>query len=333
MEVNVMYSFEEFKEEFKNSVREVTEEKGMMLTDFREEKVIKNNGVELVALVPQVVDIFGEKMSAVPNFYLHEEYKNYRENIIVGMADGAFFDMEKEKITSSFDSVPKKNSLDFFTNPGALKNRIFIKLVNGEKNKDIIEVSPTRKFNDLLVTYRVLVDNNNDGLSSALLSNQMAKITGLTEEELYDVALKNTKEIFGVSVCSLSEMLSEKFGMSVPDQGDDLLWFMSNEMGINGASTMLFTDEIDKVAEKFDSDIYIIPSSIHELLVLPVNSEFEPKELEFMVREVNGSVVTEQEILSDHLYKFDRKTREVTLCNDDLSMNKDLSNDNQRKGR
>ncbi len=199
-----------------------------------------------------------------------------------------------------------------------MKDRIILRLVNGEKNRDILTRCPHRFITDLAVTYRVLAGKNEDGISTFLVSNGLMEKWNINEQQLYELACENTRYLFPPVVEKLRDMMKNSFGIelshvleSVEEEEDFELYILTNDMKINGASAMIYSNALEWLSKKINSDFYIIPSSIHELLLLSMDTYITPKKLQSMIRDVNQHIVLEEEILSDNLYIFSRKDKKI----------------------
>ena len=164
------------------------------------------------------------------------------------------------------------------------------------------------------------------GLSSTVINNNLAKSLGMGEEELFKAAAENTRRILPPAVRSMNEVMREMFladGMP-PSMADlmigemppqETLWIISNDRGISGAVSMLYEDKLHKLAENVESDLYILPSSVHEVIAVSVEMG-EPEELAQMVAEINMDQVSLEERLSNQVYHYDKDLRKITLATD-----------------
>ena len=85
------------------------------------------------------------------------------------------------------------------------------------------------------------------------------------------------------------------------------MWVLTNELGIYGATAMLYDGVLEEAGEKWEQNFYIIPSSVHELILLL--EEWDMEQLDLMIKEVNEREVKDDEILSDHAYLYDVKEK------------------------
>ena len=94
------------------------------------------------------------------------------------------------------------------------------------------------------------------------------------------------------------------------------MYILTNDSGINGAASLLYDGVIDEFAERFAADVIVIPSSVHEVLLVPLKEEYDVSESNMLVKEVNNTIVDEEETLADNVYIYRRKNRIFTLTLD-----------------
>ncbi len=150
------------------------------------------------------------------------------------------------------------------------------------------------------------------------------KVWGVTADEIHELAMKNTREILPITIQSMNELMKEMFGKDgMPDEIADLMFqempmnqqmfVISNKSKVNGAASMFYEDALADLADKVGTDLYILPSSVHEVIAVSTDMG-TPESLAEMVQEVNGGQVAAEEQLSDHVYKFDSKARTFLLA-------------------
>lgn len=246
-----------------------------------------------------------------PTIYINDIFEEYqRTNDYEGALKNAANMMAQAMDTAS-EVIPEINM-------DQASDNIVFQLVNTEQNKSMLENIPNRNFHDLSIIYRWIVKLDSDGCQSVMMTNDLAEKMGMDEDQLYRCAIKNTKRMLPPVIKSMNEVL---MGMC-PELADALaeeippersMWIITNSIGINGASSIVYSDELQKLAEKFDSDIYILPSSIHEAIAVST-AMGDPYELAEMVHDINMGQVRLEERLSNQVYRFDRESGKISLA-------------------
>ena len=185
---------------------------------------------------------------------------------------------------------------------------------------------PHREFQDLSIIYRWVVKLDESGINSTVIHNNLAEKLGMNEEQLFKAAVENTRRLLPPTIKSMNDVIREMFvsdGMppEMVDQmigempADKTMWIISNDRGINGAGSMLYEDNLHKLAMDLETDLYLLPSSVHECIAVSVNMG-DPYELAEMVSEINMGQVALEERLSNQVYHYDKDARRLTLATD-----------------
>lgn len=90
------------------------------------------------------------------------------------------------------------------------------------------------------------------------------------------------------------------------------MYVLTTESGNLGASALFYPDVQDKAADLMGSGYYVLPSSVHECILVPDTAGHNEKDLCAMVREANRSVVEPKDVLSDNVYHFDKDSRQLS---------------------
>lgn len=270
--------------------------------------VIKNNGCEMDGLV-----IMEKGKDIAPTIYLDSFYELYTngENIksIIRQIEIVY---EQNKNNVTFDV----NILKHFD---TIKDKIVYKVVNYRSNEKLLEQVPHKRILDLAVVFYCLLDNEYGRSATALIYNNNLKNWNVTIDDVYKAALKNTPDLLHSKISSMSALF-EKCGVNVDGEEVDLkdyvpsdMYVLTNESKLNGAACILYENVLYDFAQKLGADLYILPSSVHEVILLPKLSMFEKDELVNMVKEVNTEGVAADEVLSDHVYEYNRTERLITM--------------------
>lgn len=190
-----------------------------------------------------------------------------------------------------------------------IKSGVYRKIVNYEKNADRLPFYVHRRFLDLAELCYVRVEVNEKGWGSAEVTLKLLETWGIEPEELERQAERNL-EAEGYEILPVEEILP---GMSCCSG----LYLIQNQRRELGAAVMTRPGRMKALLEKLGSSVYVFPSSIHELLVLPDDGNQDVKDLRELVREVNRTAVTPEEFLSDQVYYCHLETGEIELCQEE----------------
>lgn len=250
-----------------------------------------------------------------PTLYVNHMYEFYQKS-------GDFDATMKEfaaSMEAAFETLPPLSH----TEQNSSKEHIVFQFINAEQNKALLEKVPHRIFYDLAIIYRWIMEIHDDGIVSAIITDSMAENLGFGETQLYKLAVYNTKRLFPPMIKHIGTILPELFlkddGLS--DILDDLedpfsespMYIISNERGINGAIYMLYEEQLYRLAEQLEDNLYILPSSIHEVIAIPKASN-DPNMLAEIVTEINMTQLNLTERLSNQVYYYDKATRNLTLA-------------------
>ena len=260
-------------------------------------------------------------MNISPTIYVNHMYEDYvsTDNLNATLeraAEGFMKAMEqKESINVSE-----------LTNADCAQDKIVYQLINTEQNREMLANMPHREFKDLSVIYRMAVKINGEGIASTPIHNGFAETLGFSEDQLFKLAAENTKRLLPPVIKSMNDVMKDIFakdgmpmdmvelmiGEMPPEQQ---MYVISNNKGINGAVSMLYEDGLHELAEKLGSDLYIMPSSVHEVIAVSTDMG-NPNELAAMVAEINMDQVALDERLSNQVYHYDKDLRKVSLATD-----------------
>jgi hypothetical protein len=270
-------------------------------------RVIKNNSRQLDSLV-----LYSGELTASPNFYMQEYYQRYRQGKDVSEL--------AEEIYSTWNGT---TGAFFLESPDmsydTCRNFVFYRLVNRERNRELLEEIPFIPVFDLAVIFYYLVKSGDEGIQSIRINHNIMKLWGADTTDLLEMATQNTPRLFPAIYKPLVDVI-EGFGIPLPDvtwsTEEVQPYMLSNEKGINGASVWLYPGQLEEIARIHEDNYYILPSSIHELLIMPQGGEYSSRQesqLLEMVYRANRECVDKEEYLSDNIYYYDRKKKAIKI--------------------
>lgn len=267
-------------------------------------KVRKNNGLTL-----QAVEILEPGMLVCPSIYLNHLLDRITSGeISVNEAVQEIIEIYKENKDN-----PKCYDMLCWMDKSVILEKVVYQLINEEKNREQLCDMPYQKFLDLAVVYRVIVGENPYGTASFMVTNAICEKYDISKAELNLAARQNTEKK-GFKVQTIASIIAEITG--VPEGVGEVevpMWVFSNTQRFNGAAVMLYGGYFGRLAESMKSDLYVLPSSIHEVIAVPVDG-MDSYELKAMVGEVNSCEVTVDEVLSENVYRYSRKDNKISIA-------------------
>ena len=200
------------------------------------------------------------------------------------------------------------------------KSQLFCRLVSKERNKDLLTRIPYTDFLDLAIIYTYLYAQNEYGMQSIKITNDILNKWQISIDKLHEIAFANTLSMFPVHIgrmCDIIKNLCEDKTFEPEEEWTDRLFeqdvrndmlVMTNQVATNGAMTMAYPGTLKQIADALGSNL---PSSIHEVIILKEHPQIVTEELRKMVYEINRNEVSEEEFLSDNVYYYDAKMDKI----------------------
>lgn len=172
-----------------------------------------------------------------------------------------------------------------------------------------------RDYMNIKIYYKLLFPLSDSQTGAVKVTIQLLERWGITEKVLQEAAMGNMKKD-GYQIRDIRAVCQEMFGETVDSSVVDWeadMYVLSNKRKVEGAAGLLFTELIGEFAEKRKSDLYLLPSSTHELILIPKTEKIEVKVLQQMVEEVNETQVVEAEQLGNSIYFYSRNTQRIAV--------------------
>lgn len=240
-----------------------------------------------------------EGVTACPSIYVEDLYMDYLEedDLKKVLQKGAM------RICNGFE---REIDLVDMLKKDMIKENIVFQLINTEKNEKLLADIPHRNFQDLSVIYSYVIEYQEEYSASVMIKNELLELLEMNEQQLYEMALVNTKRLFPTIIHASfpEEIMPPEYNM----------FLVSNQRNNqNGSASILYEEVIQKLEEKIKDDFYIIPSSICEVLVVSAKS-FNSIELRQTVKDVNDTILNPKEFLSYNVYFYNRNTRKIEIA-------------------
>lgn len=286
----------------------------------------KNNGVIMTGITFKMPDKNIAPVIYVSPFFEKIKHGEPISEVMEEIADCFLENCECQEITQGLNLLEYEN----------IKQYIEPALINTKANQKMLSQVPHERMEDLSVIYKVILPSSGvKGVASVTINNAMTEAWGISQKEVHETALENGVRNRPAVLQDMETIIQEIYSDEVstgnllesPDKinyGE--MFVLSNPNRNDGAAVLAYPDLLKQVDGKFDGGCYILPSSIHESIVVPKRLGMSPKELGMMVREVNAAEVEREEILSDRVYEFDRERN----CLSQVAASIDRGRENER---
>lgn len=260
---------------------------------------IKNNGVKRTGIM-----ISENGINISPTIYLEEYFQQFKRGYPLELIVKDILSLyEKIRFQNSWKEGEKVKSYDF------VKGRIIYRLVNRERNRKLLEDVPYKEYLDLAIVYYVLLEMDEYGMASMLVRREHLKMWKVSEEDIYYRACKNTQKLLPYDFSTMRSVIMEllEIGREIEEQTGKM-YILSNVMRSYGACAMMYQDLLRKIGEELEENYYILPSSVHETIIVAESEAPGKEELCEMIEEINETQVEEEEVLSNRAYYYECDT-------------------------
>ena len=298
LKVKIM-TYENFREEFINRIKSyLPPEYEFWKSDLHTVHKV-NCTLDGFSLIP--VQTHPER-SAYPVFYIQDLFAMYES--------GVDLDSVLTLVADMIVNLPVPTELqDMGVDISEVKESIVVQLINCERNQELLREHPHRNFMDLAAVYRLLTFNEERGWSGMLVTNSLMKEWNMTEEDLYEIAWKNTPELLPFQLKTSGRIFQSGV---VLEENQNRFCILTNEHLMYGAATMLYTDVLEMAAAQLGGSYLILPGSMHELYLTRESCESASswKEAVYLA---NRELVELQDILSDNVYYYDCMKKTINV--------------------
>ncbi len=309
--IKINYGSEHYQEfsklgfaDFRKRIVEILSETCGSEFEVKEVQVTKNNSVELHGVI-----ISEKDQNVSPTIYLENFYSDYKW----GQKNVQEVATDILRVYSTH-RIPEEFNIENFTDFESMKGRIIFRLVNKTRNKKLLSELPHRDFLDLAVIYVVTVfEGKNHG--TIKVRNEHMKLWDVSEEDLYDAAMKNMSELSSPYIREIGSVIEQLTGNAdVGNMEDrDAMYVLTNKSGNYGASGILIKDVLRDFSKKCGTDLYLLPSSVHEFILLPALEGISASVLRKLVMDVNRTVIEAEDFLSDEVYYYSCENDEISV--------------------
>ncbi len=269
------------------------------------QNIVKNNSVEYTGLI-----VKSNTSNISPTIYLEKYYSDYCE--------GKSFETVIASIIDTYETYKINGDIEVsnFLDYEKIKHTICLKLINYERNAQLLKTVPHRKYLDLAIVYYLIFEDDSVGKGSILVKSNELIRWNVEEKDLYYQALLNSKDLNPICIEDMAIMFSdinlEEGGLSLPKKS---MYVISNKNKMFGAGVIIYPNSLNTIGNILSDDYYLIPSSVHEMIALSKSNSVSCCEFADIIRYVNDTALSKEEILSNNFYYYDRTYGELKLIN------------------
>lgn len=252
-----------------------------------------------------------------PILYLNDYYEDY---LNTGALEQVLDEIAYTYKVNNYNMVQNTFNTEQIVDFEQVKDKIFPKLINADMNKDLLADRPHTMFHNLAVIYSIeFVFNRKDARVD--VNNFLFEKYGITTEELHNLAVSNQERMKRPVIQNLYDVVSKMVEMTDAELAPVGLsqYVLTNEKSYYGASLILHDDILQKASAKLNGDFFIIPSSVHEVILLPEEGVV-PEELNQMIQEINGdsNVISKTDVLSNNAYHYNHREHSLEIVENSL---------------
>lgn len=294
-------------EKFMKTVQERVQDVAGADACVQVQEVRKNNNVVLHGM-----SILRKGQNVSPTIYLDSFYEM--------MEEGTDVECIVKKILEVYvRGLPRGNvDMEFFKDFASVRDRIVYRLVNREKNRDLLCEIPHVEFLDLAVCFCYSYEHPEIGEGMILIHNTHMEMWETCHRELMRLAERNTPRLMPAWLCGMDQalkgVLDEEALLQLRQMQKETgkyMYVLSNDRRCQGAAAILYPGMLARAAQQMGGSFYILPSSIHEVILFRDETQSGGEQLHEMIEDINRNQLREEEVLSDYAYRYDAATGKV----------------------
>lgn len=284
-------NYQEFTEHIRENLESLIEP-GQKVTL---QTIDKNNGTQYQGIV-----IIDPILNISPTIYLEPFYLKYLNGT-------STLDICRDILKFYQTFVPEECfDESCFTDFEKAKHRIVMKLIHYEKNIELLQKVPHIPYLDLAIVFVCSAGDLDKEYATILIHNHHLDYWNIDLLSLYHIAKENSPKLLPYHFENMEEYLLHHCNWN-PCEDHIPMYLLTNQLKIHGASVILYEGLLEQISKELNSSFVVIPSSVHEVLVVPVQNKKELQTYSNMVLEVNATQLPEDEILSNHAYYYSKK--------------------------
>lgn len=282
----------EFRDQFTRVLQELTEPD----EQIQVQELLRNNGVRNTGCCFRRA---GSDISSV--FCLEDCYRAVQEGEEIGS-------VARRMLTEARSSLPTQNvQPDMMEDYTSIRSRLALKLIGTQRNQELLKEVPYVKIEDMALVCYFFVRQDGNGCGTVLIHHRHMQIWGVSQDRLMQDAWASMKRLLPARIRGITEVLGIPPRKSIAnEQVEEDMYVISNRQEYLGAVCVLYPGILKSFASSRKCNLYVLPSSIHEMILVPEEPGMDYAALEHIVRDINQTEVAPEEVLTDSVYYYDR---------------------------
>jgi len=317
-------NYEKFKSDLKELLETELANRGIDVKEISEQNIEKmNDNYDAIVIKPA-----GASLATIIHtedaFEAFKSGTELREMILGAREEDAELKAMVRSIADEMENEPQFD-LSIFDDYKKVKSRLSMQIVSAEKNAELLENVPHERIEDMAVVYRILMTQPGSGSKTAttLVTNGMLKKYGITDSQLKRDAMRNAPNVKPVKIRDMSETVKDFDLKLAPDVSveDGKIFVASVTDNLYGAAVIAYPNFLNTVAAMLRSDFFVLPSSIHEIIIIRDDGDLDADDLKNLVTAVNAAQVDPADQLTDNVYHYDMYSNVFEMASDQTMVN------------
>lgn len=289
---------------YQQFIVEVKEKVTFILGESRNIQIhtaLKNNGKERTGLT-----IFDQQVNISPTIYLEEYYQQFQSGSTIDWIAESICELYKEV---KFEHTWDANAIQDFSRA---QSKLGYKLIHANKNELLLSTLPHMTYLDFAIVFYILFEADSSGTATIPVTNELLKLWDKTIEDLYEIAHSNMPTLLPADFKPMHVVICELLGKPYSNSAsDNPMYVLTNTLRSFGACCILYDGILSDIGRQLGENYYVLPSSIHEVIIVPESKSPDFEDLNDMIVEINETQVADEEILSEHAYYYDCKKNQL----------------------
>lgn len=263
---------------------------------------LKNNSKERIGLT-----ITDKNINISPTIYLEEYYKQFQEGMPLSHIVESIIEVYHEVKFEHNWNIQTVKDFDL------MRPKIAYKLILANKNELLLQSMPYVAYLDFAIIFYILFEIDESGTATIPITHELMQIWEVTLDDIQKYAFQNAPELLPAVFKPMKIVIDELLGTQLRDEesSEELMFVLTNSLKSFGAACILYDGMLDEISSQLGENFYVLPSSIHEMIIIPESNSPTREHLDEMLTDVNQTHVADEEVLAERVYYYDRDTHQL----------------------